>query len=299
MNATKTLIALFTVLGAATVFAATGDAEAAESIHLKLFAGPFHIVFLHLPIGIVALVILLEMWAIIRPSREFRQAIGISLWVAFLSAVVATLMGLALAENGGYDEHNLIWHERTGIAVSVVTGLIALFHSIIFRGEKARAAGVAGYRLMLLADMALIALTGHFGGNLTHGSTYLTEHGPVWFQKAMGEYEDETVEQPAAGTGESFYARVIVPIFEKKCYSCHGEEKQKGEYRMDTAEGLFKAGDSELEPIAKGNAMTSYLVETILLPEDDDLAMPPEGKDRLTPEETMQIIQWIYDGAEM
>ena len=33
---------------------------------------------------------------------------------------------------------------------------------------------------------------------------------------------------------------------------------------MDTIEGLFAAGESELDPIVKGIAVESYLVETII-----------------------------------
>ncbi len=67
---------------------------------------------------------------------------------------------------------------------------------------------------------------------------------------------------------------------------------------MDTVEGLFAAGKSELDPIVKKSPMESYLIETITLPEDDDMAMPPDGKDRLTPEETLAVIRWIWDGAK-
>ena len=68
---------------------------------------------------------------------------------------------------------------------------------------------------------------------------------------------------------------------------------------MDTAEGLFKAGDSEIEPIVANSPMESYLVELITLPADDDDVMPPEGKEALTPDETMAIIRWIWDGAKL
>ncbi len=295
MNMPKVLLAFCLLLFTTSIFAATGDAETAEGFQIKPFLGPFHTVTLHLPIGILALAILLEMWAMRRPSEELREAIGISLWAGFAGALVATLLGLALAEGGGYDPHNVEMHERTGIAVSVVTGLIAIFHTFLFRAKSQKPRLVLLYRVLLLADMGLLAVAGHYGGNLTHGSTYLTENGPDWFQKVMGEYDDES---ESAEENAGIYAEVIVPIFEEKCYSCHGEEKQKGDYRMDTVEGLFTAGDSEIEPITKGNAMTSYLIESILLPEDDEFVMPPEGKERLTQDEIMLIINWVWNGAK-
>jgi mono/diheme cytochrome c family protein len=155
---------------------------------------------------------------------------------------------------------------------------------------------VAFYRFLLLADMVLLSIAGHGGGNLTHGSKYLTENAPDWVRKWV-----ERGDVPAGGAATdstSEYARVIQPIFEAKCYQCHGAEKQKGDYRMDTVEGLFAAGESGLDPIVKGNAVESYLVETITVPDDDDIAMPPDGKDRLTPEEVLAIMRWIWAGAE-
>jgi hypothetical protein len=148
---------------------------------------------------------------------------------------------------------------------------------------------------LLLADSILLVIAGHGGGNLTHGSKYLYENAPDWVVKWVAP-EGEEDGSVSVGAGE--YAEVIQPIFEKKCYPCHGPEKQKGDYRMDTIEGLFTAGESELDPIVKGVAVESYLVETITLPEEDDLAMPPEGKERLTPEETVAVMRWIWNGAK-
>ena len=112
--------------------------------------------------------------------------------------------------------------------------------------------------------------------------------------------EPETPDDPSSDPGSSsgHFAEVIRPIFEDKCFQCHGEEKQKGDYRMDTIEGLFAAGESELDPIVAKRPLESYLVEVITLPTEDDYVMPPEGKDPLTAEETLAIMRWIWDGAD-
>ena len=128
---------------------------------------------------------------------------------------------------------------------------------------------------------------------------YLWADAPEWIQDVVHKIEGKGGKaDPNAGSGAGVYAEVIQPIFEEKCYQCHGEEKQKGDYRMDTLEGLFKAGESELDPIVAGRVMESFLAETITLPVADDLAMPPEGKTELTPEETLVILRWIWNGAK-
>lgn len=262
---------------------------------LRAFLAPFHTVTLHLPIGFVLMAVILEGYHFIRPSAQLRSAIGVVLGFSALSAVVVVLLGIFRAEGGGYEPETLEEHRWFGIAVGVVTFLAAGLHVVVFRG-KPKFGLTLIYRAFLVLDMVLLSIAGHGGGNLTHGSKYLTENAPEWVKKWVD--TSGAAKEAAQGAAGGTYAEVIQPILEAKCYQCHGPEKQKGDYRMDTVEGLFTAGESELDPIVKGNAVESYLVETITVPEDDDIAMPPDGKDRLTPEETLAIMRWIWEGAK-
>jgi len=109
--------------------------------------------------------------------------------------------------------------------------------------------------------------------------------------------EDKAVENVAAPTGKIDFAKIIAPIFEARCVKCHGEKKQKGEYRLDKAEFVMVAGESEEKPIVKGKAEESYLYKLVILDEDHDDIMPPKG-DPLTKAETEAIKAWINQGAE-
>jgi hypothetical protein len=40
------------------------------------------------------------------------------------------------------------------------------------------------------------------------------------------------------------FKRDIQPIFEQRCYECHGEKKQKSGLRLDRKAAVFKGGDS-------------------------------------------------------
>lgn len=278
-----------------TAFGAEAEATTGEPTDWRAFLAPFHTVTLHLPIGFVVMAVILEMYWFFRPSVQLRKAIGVVLWFSGLSAVVVILLGIFRGSDGGYEPEQLNEHLRFGIAVGVVTVLAAVVHAVVFRSGSAKSLPSGFYRSLLVIDMALLSITGHGGGNLTHGSKYLTENAPEWVKEWV---EPEGSGEDSEEAGAGVYAEVIQPILEEKCYQCHGEEKQKGDYRMDTVEGLFAAGESELDPIVKGIAVESYLVETITLPEEDDLAMPPEGKNRLTAEETLAVMQWIWNGAK-
>jgi uncharacterized membrane protein len=284
----------------AGAWAAGGDPVPSTSeaeFDWRAFLAPFHTVTLHLPIGFVAIAALLEGYGFLRPSPQLRGAINLVLWATGLSAVVVAALGVFRGAGGGYDEELLAHHERFGIAVAAVSVAMAAVHTVAFRGGIPRRALGGVYRAMLAANLVLITITGHGGGNLTHGSKYLVEGAPPWVKEWLARREGGRGGSEA-DRGSGHYAEAIRPAFEEKCFSCHGPEKQQGDYRMDTVEGLFAAGESELPAIVPGNPLESYLVELITLPAEDDLAMPPEGKPRLTAEETLAVIQWIWDGAD-
>lgn len=295
---------LFSLLSASLAVAAEPSvaAPAGASFDWRAFLAPFHTVTLHMPIGFVTLVVILEGYSLFRPSEPLRRALTLVLWVSGISAVVVTLLGLFRAADGGYEEEMLKHHELFGIAVAIATVLMALVHVIAYRDGLVRSKVMVGlYRLMLIGDMVLLTIAGHGGGNLTHGSKYLVEGAPDWAKMWLAERSGEVTVSADAGAQETtgnVFATRIQPVFEKKCYSCHGAEKQKGDYRMDTAEGLFKAGESELDPIVANKPLESYLVELITLPKEDDAVMPPDGKEALTADETLMILRWIWDGAK-
>ncbi|MCM8525534.1 MAG: c-type cytochrome [Lentisphaeraceae bacterium] len=107
----------------------------------------------------------------------------------------------------------------------------------------------------------------------------------------------EVKKEVAAATGGVDFAKQVAPIFEARCVKCHGDNKQKGEYRLDKAEFVMVAGESEEKPVVVGKPAESYLVKLIKMTEDDDDVMPPKGG-TLTPEEIALIEQWITEGAK-
>lgn len=102
---------------------------------------------------------------------------------------------------------------------------------------------------------------------------------------------------PPAAKKEVTFAKDIKPIFEKACFNCHGDEKQKAKLRVDSVEAI-KKGSENGEIIVAGDSAKSSLVHTVagLV---EDMMMPPEGKaDPLTKEQIGLLRAWIDQGAK-
>jgi hypothetical protein len=102
---------------------------------------------------------------------------------------------------------------------------------------------------------------------------------------------------PPSAQKDVTFAKDIKPIFEKSCFKCHGEEKQKAKLRLDSVEAV-KKGSENGEVIVVGKSEKSSLVHTVAGLVEDTI-MPPEGKgDPLTKEQIGLIRAWIDQGAK-
>jgi uncharacterized membrane protein/mono/diheme cytochrome c family protein len=249
------------------------------------FAGRLHPVTLHIPIGTISVLFLLEVFSLFMRRRSLVAGKMVVLAFTVITLAVAVCTGLLLAKTGGYEGELLSDHRQQGL---ILAGLIAsaAFFRLVFYATK-KGAAMLVYIVLLICAMGVMALAGHSGGSLTHGTTFLTKYQPEW----LGGRPVEAVEGPGFDEGG------VLKIFSEKCASCHGADKQKGEYRMDTRAGAFSTGDSELAPIVEGKAMDSYLVRLITYDPGNDDVMPPEGKPQLSEDEILEIIHWIDAGA--
>src|SRR5438552_17791172 len=72
------------------------------------------------------------------------------------------------------------------------------------------------------------------------------------------------------------YAKDIRPLFEASCFRCHGEEKQKGELRLDSLNAVLKGGEDG-KVVIPGDSKKSVLVVAVAQI-DEEFAMPPKPK---------------------
>ena len=105
---------------------------------------------------------------------------------------------------------------------------------------------------------------------------------------------------PAAKTGLT-WDKDIKPIIEKSCGKCHGGEKPKSKYRVDTLANFIKGGENDEKAVVAGKSTESPVV---LYTADlvEDMEMPPtEKRDKyppLTKDQIGLLRAWIDQGAK-
>jgi len=249
------------------------------------FLGRFHPSFVHLPIGMLVLVVFLELGGTTRPA--LREAASFVLQLAFATGVIAVLFGLLLAYGGGVTGSIVTRHMWGGIAL-----LIELLVCITVRPDWTSGQLQRVYPALLALSLLTLTWTAHQGGSLTHGSGYLTRYMPgplkIFFPSASGASD-------AAYVG-SAYLRYIHPILDAKCVACHGVNKVQGRLRLDFYDLLMKGG-SDGAAIQPRNPDRSLLLERVTLSPSDRHFMPADGRTPLTPDEISALRAWILAGA--
>src|SRR5205085_2562456 len=69
----------------------------------------------------------------------------------------------------------------------------------------------------------------------------------------------------------------IAPLLVQKCLTCHGPEKNKGGYRLDSFESLLKPGSSKEPSVTPGKPASSKLFQLITAADEDD-RMPQKNE---------------------
>ncbi|HEY1051560.1 MAG TPA: c-type cytochrome domain-containing protein [Prosthecobacter sp.] len=341
------------------IFPPLYEAPKVDASSSVLFVGRFHPILLHLPIGALIFLVVLEFATITkRGELKFGPAALLALFVGSAGSVVAVLAGIMLSREGGYVGGNFSLHQTMGI-IGTAGVLLALVVRLTAMGQRNWEL-LQAYKALFFISFGIMSLGAHFGGNLSHGSTFLVKHAPPFIKEPMVKMEkwmlsfvekpkpaappviapeiapvpkEPTVIDPKIATSgpvpkapvppvtpppspsmpnpvptppipapatddKLVFQHVILPIFEAKCNKCHGEEKQKGELRLDTFEWTMKGGEESGDKnVVPGKPDESVTFQLISSPEDDSEHMPPEGKEQLTAEETALIKWWIEQGA--
>ncbi|WP_158965398.1 c-type cytochrome domain-containing protein [Paraglaciecola sp. L3A3] len=256
-----------------------------------IFFGRFHIVVLHLPIGWLMLVPFIEVISRKCQLAELSKAIRFILYFAAISAVLAVIVGFTLASSDGYSGELVTTHMWLGITTAIFTILACLANETYHLAKK-HIYQITYFACLSIALVAVI-IGGHLGGSLVQGEGYLTEKLPTELKITLGLEKPEmllSLETP-------IYQGFIEPMLAQQCMSCHNAGKIKGQFQMDTLDGLFKGGKSKKPSIVAGDAEGSELFHRVSLPRDDDQAMPPEGRTPLNEQQLTLMKWWINAGA--
>jgi uncharacterized membrane protein len=247
------------------------------------FLGRFHPLVIHVPIGLLVLLPVLEFAGERRPA--LREAAGLVLGLAIFGCIASVALGYLLALGSGDSGVVVVRHMWGGIALTISAMLCFLVRPLWTSGGVQRV-----YPALLTAMLLLLTWTAHQGGSLTHGRNYLTDFMPPMVKRAF------SLGVVQAASSHSFYVRHIDPIFDAKCVECHGKSKTKGDLRLDSY-GLLLEGGKDGPVIVPGNPAKSLLLTRVTLPSSHKKFMPAEGKPPLTSDEISWIEAWIAQGA--
>ena len=246
------------------------------------FIGRFHVMLVHLPIGFLLIGLLLQWISSKEKFQVSRPVIKVVILLGMIAAIVSCITGYLLSQSGDYDEDLVGWHMWMGIGVAAI--------SILLYAKVSYGQFDIWSRVLSIALLLLIFITGHLGGSLTHGSDYLAEGWSnsdtlVIVQKKIPNIQEANE-----------YADVIQPMLQTRCYSCHGEKKQKSKLRLDDPQWIMKGGKDGV--IINDSGKESKLMKRLLLPREDDDHMPPKQKPQLSEKEIALIHWWVDNGAD-
>ncbi|MEO1598421.1 MAG: c-type cytochrome domain-containing protein, partial [Planctomycetota bacterium] len=288
--------------------------------------GRSHPLLVHFPVALLVVAAASELGGLWRRSPEVGAMARGLVWFALPATFAAAFAGWTMSERDPVSRamaSTLEWHRWTGVGVLALTVLCVLLR------QKTSA-----FRGALFCGAIGVGVTGHLGGTMSWGDGYLLEPIQSWrAANARTEPAPESVAglentpavpiRPAAGVllggpssldvseetkprlkdpeAESTpikmeFVKDIQPILERYCVECHGPRKKKGGLRLEPIDAAFPTGDEDFWTMLPGDGESSLLVQRMLLPRDDDEAMPPKG-DAVPADQIQKVITWINAGA--
>ncbi len=117
-------------------------------------------------------------------------------------------------------------------------------------------------------------------------------------EKPAGKPDDKpaAAELPPAATTQIDFARDIEPILAANCVKCHGPDKQKSGYRLDSHDAAIKGGEGGAA-IVVGKSADSPLIRYVA-GLDPDIRMPPPKAEPLPAAQVGLLRAWIDQGVK-
>ena len=252
--------------------------------------GRFHPLVVHLPIGFLLLGLMMLVFD--HKENKHHNIICFAFFWGTFSTLVAMLTGTVQYTREGYLWEDIKGHLIMGVLTFIFSFMMYLKLKEYFFFQR------ISYRFLGYALVVILLVTGHLGGNLTHGKDYLTAPLPEDFKEALGLQVPSRNLVLLSETHQDLplYSGVIQPILDQKCVSCHNPKKTKGELLLHNFKGIMTGGE-EGPIISIVNPEESEMLRRIHLTRDENKHMPPKAKIQLSKAEIKLIEQWISKGT--
>ena len=247
-----------------------------------IFIGRFHPLIVHLPIGFIVLGILIELNK--KKLGWSNDALKFIFFWASITGVFSIISGFFQYQNGGYLWETVQNHFIAGVLTIILSFsfYLKLIENSIFKSIPRK--------LFTIANSVTLILTGHLGGNITHGEEHLVE--PLNNLVGINEEEPLTVKYYEDFKEKPLFSSVIQPIIDQKCVKCHNSKKSNGKLRMHNTKEFMKGGKSG-SIINNDTPEISEMYIRIHLPKEEKKHMPPKSGKQLTRQEISLISMWI------
>jgi hypothetical protein len=262
---------------------------------LIYFFGRFHVLILHVPVGVLMLAIGMEAlsrWPrfLVDGRSPLEPAMPLIWGFGALAAVATVALGYMHASEPGFSGAGVNPHRWSGTALAFTAVLIWAWRA------DAPKSFARVWPVGMVALVALLIMTGHYGGALTHGPDYLSEFapGPLRARSAVAAVASRQKITDVARA--DIYLDVVAPLLTAKCGSCHNEGKRRGGLSFASYPSLRKGGESG-EAIKPGDPSGSELYRRITLPSNAEGYMPKNQKSPPSATEIEVLRWWIEIGA--
>ena len=252
------------------------------------FFGSLHPLVVHLPIGFIILTLLVNI-IIKKKNNSVRRLITLGWFFSFISGAIAALFGWFLGDNNYYFESQIDIHKWTGFAFVGLTFFIWILRTINFNAPS------SVNRFFNFTILILILITGHYGGEMTHGKGYLINSLP--FVKQNKAQTVLLTNKYDSLDSIYVYEDLIYPILKEKCIACHNKNNSYGGLDISTFENLVKGGNNS-HGIQKGNPYKSSIFKRVSLSQNQPKFMPPSGIP-MSFDQVAVLKWWIENGAKL
>ncbi len=253
-------------------------------LEISQFLGRLHPLIVHLPIGILFVILLFELLGYKSRYSYLREGIPLLSWLLFASTLFAGIFGYILSLDGDYPGPLVSQHQWAGIILCILALGMALLQSDWLQQKRRLPVFVQTSLWVVIALLTTYA--GHQGGSLTHGEDYLS----------LEVLREQQRPKPDSIEAALFYEDVIQPLLIRRCGQCHNEGKKKGQLSVTNLAKMLKGGKTG-PALVPGDPEKSELIHRIKLDPSDEKFMPTDGKTPLTSEETSLLTWWVKEAG--